>query len=114
MQVSFLKSIETHFIKVLQYNPLVSLVLICVLYREISKTSEVHPQESHVLILEEPFFHLFSVLIHGLSYHIKVPLNLVVVSATLQDINSIHKLSFFIFIDVNEQISFKQYYSILL
>jgi len=51
----------------------------------------VHPVESQAIIFKKSFLYFLSVLIHWLSYNVKVTRDLVIVSAVLNDVESIYK-----------------------
>lgn len=52
---------------------------------KITMESIVHPIEGHVVIMKEPFLEVFSISIHRLSDYVKIDIDLFVVTAMLQD-----------------------------
>ena len=62
----------------------------------------IHPVKCHVLVIEHSFLHFLSILVHWLSNKIKVPVNLIIMSTVLNNIESINKIYLLLFIYIRE------------
>ena len=90
------------FIKLITLKSLVITRLLLFLILRIS--SEIHPVEGHILIIEKSFFYLLAIFIHWVSDQVEISRDLLVMSTILENIYSIAKTLNLIFINKWNQI----------